>query len=174
MGVGAVPDVALARTAGLALGEGGGVKVDARLRSAARGIYAAGDMAEFESMIHGGRHLRIEHWDVALAQGKTAALNMLGRDQRHDVVPYFFSDISDWASLEYVGPAYRWDREVVRGSIDGGSFSIWYLAAGRVAAALAVGRPEDLMHARRLIVSGASVAKRVGELADLSSDLANL
>jgi 3-phenylpropionate/trans-cinnamate dioxygenase ferredoxin reductase subunit len=174
MGVGAVPEVALARSAGLALGEGGGVKVDARLQSAAPGIYAAGDMAEYESVIHGGRHLRIEHWDVALAQGKTAALNMLGRDQPHDAVPYFFSDISDWASLEYVGPAYRWDREVVRGSIDGGSFSIWYLAAGRVAAALAVGRPEDLMHARRLIVSGASVAKRVGELADLSSDLANL
>ena len=49
--------------------------------------------------------MRIEHWDVAFNQGKTAALNMLGREQPHDVVPYFFSDLADWASLEYVGPA---------------------------------------------------------------------
>ena len=64
---------------------------------------------------------------------------MLGRDQPHDVVPYFFSDLSDWASLEYVGPASDWDREVVRGSIDEGEFSVWYLDQGRVAAALSVG-----------------------------------
>ena len=96
---------------------------------------------------------------------------MLGRSQPHDAVPYFFSDISDWTSLEYVGPAFLWDREIVRGSLEEGSFSIWYVADGHVAAALSVGRPEDLMHARRLIASGASIGRRVAELADPSSDL---
>ena len=91
--------------------------------------------------------MRIEHWDVAFNQGKTAALNMLGRDQPHDVVPYFFSDLSDWASLEYVGPAAEWDQEVVRGSIDDGEFTIFYLQDGRVVAALSVGRSDDLEHA---------------------------
>ena len=90
---------------------------------------------------------------MAFNQGKTAALNMLGRDQPHDVVPYFFSDLSDWASLEYVGPAAEWDQEVVRGSIDDGEFSIFYLDEGRVAAALSVGRSDDLEHARRLLTS---------------------
>src|SRR5438270_633462 len=99
---------------------------------------AAGDIADYDCVVH-GRKLRIEHWDVAFNQGKTAALNMLGRDQPHDVVPYFFSDLSDWASLEYVGPAATWDQEVVRGSLDAGEFSIWYLRQGRVAAALSVG-----------------------------------
>jgi 3-phenylpropionate/trans-cinnamate dioxygenase ferredoxin reductase subunit len=37
--------------------------------------------------VHGGRQLRVEHWDVALHHGKTAALNMLGRDRSHDVLP---------------------------------------------------------------------------------------
>jgi 3-phenylpropionate/trans-cinnamate dioxygenase ferredoxin reductase component len=171
IGAGALPDVMLARRAGLALGQSGGVTVDARLETSVPGIYAAGDVAEYKSVIHGGRPLRIEHWDVALAQGKTAALNMLGREQPHDALPYFFSDISDWVSLEYVGPAYRWDREVVRGSMEDGAFSVWYLAEGRVAAALSVGRPEDLMHARRLTASGASVHEREGELSDVSSDL---
>ncbi|HSC04338.1 MAG TPA: FAD-dependent oxidoreductase [Solirubrobacteraceae bacterium] len=174
IGVGAVPDVRLARTAGLEIGDGGGVLVDAHLQTAVPGIFAAGDIAEYESVVHGGRRLRVEHWDVAFNQGKTAALNMLDRDQPHDVVPYFFSDLSDWASLEYIGPAYEWEQEVVRGSIDGGEFTIFYLHDGRVAGALAVGRSDDLDHARRLLTDGTDVAGRVAELQDVSSDLGSI
>src|SRR5437764_15043652 len=58
MGTGAVPDVMLARAAGLELGESGGVRVDSRLQSAVPGIYAAGDIAEYDSVVHGGRPLR--------------------------------------------------------------------------------------------------------------------
>jgi 3-phenylpropionate/trans-cinnamate dioxygenase ferredoxin reductase subunit len=174
IGAGAVPDVMMARSAGLTLGESGGVSVDSRLQTSVPGIYAAGDIAEYESVLHGGKRLRIEHWDVAFNQGKTAALNMLGRDQPHDVVPYFFSDLSDWASLEYVGPASEWDQEIVRGSLEEGEFSIWYLKDGRLAAALSVGRSDDLEHARRLIASGKDLGERVSELGDLSTDLAQI
>jgi 3-phenylpropionate/trans-cinnamate dioxygenase ferredoxin reductase subunit len=90
------------------------------------------------------------------------------------VVPYFFSDLSDWASLEYVGPAAKWDTEVVRGSIDGDAFSVWYLDGGRVSGALSVGRSDDLEHARRLISSAAEVGERAAELEDLSTDLAGI
>jgi 3-phenylpropionate/trans-cinnamate dioxygenase ferredoxin reductase subunit len=174
LGTGAVPDVTLARGAGLELGGSGGVMLDSRLQSSAPGIYGAGDIAEYESVVHGGQRLRIEHWDVAFNQGKTAALNMLGGDQPHDVVPYFFSDLSDWASLEYVGPASEWSREVIRGSIDEGEFSLWYVNDGRVVAAMSVGRSDDLEHARRLIVSGEDLGGRVSELGDPSTDLADL
>jgi 3-phenylpropionate/trans-cinnamate dioxygenase ferredoxin reductase component len=174
VGIGAAPDVMLARNAGLELGDSGGIRVDSRLQTSAEGIYAAGDIAEYESVVHGGRHLRIEHWDVAFNQGKTVALNMTGRDQPHDVVPYFFSDLADWASLEYVGPAFGWDREVVRGSVDGGEFSVWYISDGRLAAALSVGRSEDLGHASRLIASGTELGERVAQLGDLGTDLASL
>ena len=60
----------LARAAGLKLGESGGVRVDSRLQTAVGGIYAAGDVAEYHSVIHDGRPLRIEHWDVALQPGQ--------------------------------------------------------------------------------------------------------
>jgi 3-phenylpropionate/trans-cinnamate dioxygenase ferredoxin reductase subunit len=174
MGTGAMPDVMLARAAGLELGESGGIRVDAHLQTSAPGIYAAGDVAEYESVVHGGRRMRIEHWDVAFNQGKTVALNMLGRKQPHDVVPYFFSDLSDWASLEYVGPAYEWDREVVRGSPEDGEFIVFYMQDGRVAGALSVGRSDDLEHARRLLAADTDVADRVDELGDPSTDLASV
>jgi 3-phenylpropionate/trans-cinnamate dioxygenase ferredoxin reductase subunit len=175
IGAGAVPDVMLARSAGLTLGSSGGVMVDSRLQTSVPGLYAAGDIAEYESVIHGGERIRIEHWDVAFNQGRTAALNMLGHDQPHEVIPYFFSDLADWASLEYVGPASLWDTEVIRGSLEEGKFSVWYLVEGRVAAALSVGRSEDLAHGSRLIASRAGLGDAgVAVLGDPESDLSEL
>ena len=174
IGVGAAPDVMLARSAGLELGETGGVRVDSRLQTPVPGIFAAGDVAEYESVVHGGRSLRIEHWDVAFSQGRTVALNMLGHDKPHDVVPYFFSDLSDWVSLEYVGPAFDWDEEIIRGSIDDGEFIVWYLKDGRVAGALSIGRSEDLTHAARLLASQAQLDDIAEQLGDLSTDLSSV
>jgi 3-phenylpropionate/trans-cinnamate dioxygenase ferredoxin reductase subunit len=75
----------------------------------------------------------------------------------HDVVPYFFSDLSDWAGLEYVGPALRWDEEVVRGAPGEGPFAIWYLEGGRVRGMLSVDGAGDLDRARALIAAGEAV-----------------
>lgn len=172
-GVGAQPDVMLARKAGLEIGELGGVRVNANLQADVPGVFAAGDMAEYYSVVH-GRVMRIEHEEVAAAQGRTAALNMLGRERPHDVVPYFFSDLSDWASLEYVGPASEWNEEIVRGAPDEGAFSRWYLLDGRVVAALSVGRSADLDDARRLISQGDRLGEERALLADLGSDLAEI
>lgn len=169
LGVGAQPDLMLARKAGLKLGELGGVRVDDRLRAGVGGLFAAGDIAEYDSVIH-RRAMRIEHEDVAIEQGRTAARNMLGQDHPHEAIPYFFSDLADWVSLEYVGPALQWDREILRGSPQDGSFTLWYLSEGRVAGALTVGRPEDLEQARRLIRS-AKQLKDPAALADASTDL---
>jgi 3-phenylpropionate/trans-cinnamate dioxygenase ferredoxin reductase subunit len=155
IGVGVTPDVQLAQRAGLEIGERAGVRCSSRLQSSVPGVFAAGDICEYESVVHGGAHLRVEHWDVAFNQGKTAALNMLGRDVPHDVVPYFYSVLADWGELEYVGPAYEWDEEIVRGSMQEGSFTNWYLEKGVVKGALTFGRSDDLDTARRLIVSGA-------------------
>ncbi|HYY21373.1 MAG TPA: FAD-dependent oxidoreductase, partial [Thermoleophilaceae bacterium] len=128
IGAGVVPDVRLARSAGLEIGDAGGVKCSARLETSAPGVFAAGDMCEYDSVVH-GRPMRIEHWDVAFNQGKTAALNMLDRGQDHDVVPYFFSDLADWASMEYVGPGSG--DTVVRGSLEDGDFTAFYVRDGR-------------------------------------------
>jgi 3-phenylpropionate/trans-cinnamate dioxygenase ferredoxin reductase subunit len=135
-------------------------------------VFAAGDICEYDSPMHGG-HVRIEHWDVAFNHGKTVALNMLGRDIPHEVVPYFYSVLGTWGELEYVGPAYEWDEEIVRGSFADGSFTNWYLQDGAVKAALTWGRSDDLDAARRLIVDGGALDERQrAALGDVDSDLA--
>jgi 3-phenylpropionate/trans-cinnamate dioxygenase ferredoxin reductase subunit len=126
-------------------------------------------MCEYDSTVHGHR-LRVEHWDVAIEQGRTVALNMVGRDVAHETIPYFFSDLADWASMEYVGPGSG--DPVIRGSLKDGSFTAFYLDAGRVTGALSVGRSEDLEHARRFIREGSSPGPDA--LVDAGTDLASL
>jgi 3-phenylpropionate/trans-cinnamate dioxygenase ferredoxin reductase subunit len=173
VGAGVVPDVALARKAGLEIGEKGGVRCSSLLESSVPGIFAAGDICEYDSPVHGGQPVRIEHWDVAFNHGKTAALNMLGQDVPHEVVPYFYSDLADWGGLEYVGPAYGWDEEILRGSQADGSFTTFYLQDGVVKAGLAVGRSDDLEHARRLVTGGRRLSDpHRAALGDEGSDLA--
>lgn len=157
IGAGVTPDVGLAQRAGLDIGPRGGVRCSAALESSVPGVFAAGDICEYDSPVHGGAAMRIEHWDVAFNQGKTAALNMLDRRVEHEVVPYFYSVLGDWGELEYVGPAQSWDEEIVRGSMDDGSFSNWYLDEGVVRAALSVGRSDDLDAARRMLVAGVAL-----------------
>jgi 3-phenylpropionate/trans-cinnamate dioxygenase ferredoxin reductase subunit len=154
-GVGATPDVMLARKAKLELGATGGVLCDASLRTSAPGVLAAGDVCEYDSVVH-GRRIRIEHEEVAAAQGRHAARAMLGADEPYREIPYFWTDLADWATLEYVGPAAAWDEEIVRGDPASGAFSVFYAHEGRVAAALAVGRGDDLDLARELIAAGGS------------------
>ncbi|WP_051342596.1 NAD(P)/FAD-dependent oxidoreductase [Pseudonocardia spinosispora] len=150
VGVGATPDTRLAAKAGLELGATGGIACDATLRTSAEGVFAAGDVCEYFSEVH-GRRLRVEHHEHAVAQGVTAARGLMGAPEPHREVPYFWTELADWALLEYVGPAGEWDTERITGSLSDGEFTVWYERAGSVVAALTRGRPDDLDRARELI-----------------------
>jgi 3-phenylpropionate/trans-cinnamate dioxygenase ferredoxin reductase subunit len=165
MGTGAMPDVMLARAAKLELGETGGVACSADLETSARGVWAAGDVCEYDSVLHDGR-VRIEHHEVARAQGRAAAAAMLGTRRPYAEVPYFWTDLADWATAEWVGITEAPEREIVRGSVADGAFSVFHLAGGRVVAALSVGRGEDLAHAQRLIAARTDLDGREAALAE--------
>ncbi|MDQ3739900.1 MAG: FAD-dependent oxidoreductase [Actinomycetota bacterium] len=157
IGVGAVPDVMLARSSGFELGAAGGVLCRSTLATVTSpDVFAAGDVCEYESPLH-GRPVRIEHHEVAAAQGRCAARNLLGESEDFTEVPYFWSDLADWATLESVGPAVDgWDAEEVLGSIDEGTFSVRYRKEGRLVACMTRGRPEDLDAARAELAARAT------------------
>jgi 3-phenylpropionate/trans-cinnamate dioxygenase ferredoxin reductase component len=168
IGAGVSPDIMLAERAGLETATG--VVVDRYLESSAPGIFAAGDIAEYDSVVH-DRALRIEHWDVAFNQGRYAALNMLGKQQEYDVVPYFWSDLADWCSMEYVGPAAEWDEVWFRGSLEEGKFTAFYVQGSRLAAALTVGRSDDLTAAARLLKEKTDISGMREVIEDAERDL---
>jgi 3-phenylpropionate/trans-cinnamate dioxygenase ferredoxin reductase subunit len=129
VGVGIQPETTLAESAGVQLDNG--VLTDAALRTSVPGIWAAGDVANWESTLL-GRHVRVEHWANANDSGLAAGRSMAGVDVTYDPVPFFFSDQYD-AGLEYAGYVPRdTDSElVVRGDTAGNEFmAFWVVPEG--------------------------------------------
>ena len=160
VGVGVQPRTGLAADAGVAVDDG--VVVDARLRTGADGVFAAGDVASAHHPFYGER-IRVEHWANALNQGPAAARNMLGQDAPYERLPYFFSDQYD-VGMEYSGFARSWDRVVVRGDPAAREFIAFWMDGDRVLAGMNVNVWEVTDAIQRLIRE--RVAVDVGRLAD--------
>jgi rhodanese-related sulfurtransferase len=82
LALGVKPDTTLARSAGLEIGERGGIRVDDRMRTSDPDIFAVGDAIEVKDFVTGEWSL------VALAgpanrQGRIAADVIAGRDSRY-------------------------------------------------------------------------------------------
>ncbi|MEU8529821.1 MULTISPECIES: NAD(P)/FAD-dependent oxidoreductase [Streptomyces] len=158
--IGAAPRTALAENAGLALvdrADGGGIAVDASLRTSDPDIFAAGDVAAAQNpLLH--TRIRVEHWANALNGGPAAALAMLGRNVSYDRVPYFFSDQYD-LGMEYSGwaPPGSYDQVVARGDVGKREFIAFWLREGRVVAGMNVNVWDVTEAIQKLIRSGAAV-----------------
>ncbi|MEL5956501.1 FAD-dependent oxidoreductase [Streptomyces sp. CLV115] len=158
--IGAAPRTALAETAGLAMApraDGGGIAVDASLRTSDPHIFAAGDVANVAHPLLGTR-LRVEHWANALNSGPAAARAMLGQDVSYDRVPYFFSDQYD-LGLEYSGwaPPGSYDQVVIRGDAGKREFIAFWLKDRRVLAGMNVNVWDVTETVQGLIRSGRPV-----------------
>ena len=155
IGIGAVPNDAIAAAAGLRVDNG--ILVDEALRSSDPDIFAAGDVANsFNPLL--GRRIRVEHWANALASGPVAARSMLGQQVSYDWVPYYFSDQYD-LGMEAAGlpePGH-YDQVVFRGDPQTLEFIAFWLSDGAVVAGMNVNVWDVNDDIQALIRAGTSV-----------------
>jgi NADPH-dependent 2,4-dienoyl-CoA reductase/sulfur reductase-like enzyme len=155
IGIGAVPNDAIAAAAGLRVDNG--ILVDEALRSSDPDIFAAGDVANsFNPLL--GHRIRVEHWANALAGGPVAARSMLGQQVSYDWVPYFFSDQYD-LGMEAAGlpePGH-YDQVVYRGDPQTLEFIAFWLSDGAVVAGMNVNVWDVNDDIQALIRAGTSV-----------------
>ncbi|HKX93040.1 MAG TPA: FAD-dependent oxidoreductase [Sphingomicrobium sp.] len=165
VGVGVRPRAELARAAGIP-GDGA-VPVDEFLETCHAGVFAAGDIAAYPDPVT-GEPTRIEHWVHAQRQGEVAAANMLGRRNRFDAVPFFWTE-QFGVSLRYVGNGRGWDRSEIDGDLGAGEFIVRYYAGDTHRASAGVGRDLDILKDARRLERQAVAAREPSESAGIKA-----
>ena len=161
VGVGIVPDTALAEAVGLAIDNG--IAVDAQGRTSDPTIWAVGDCASFP---HGEGRLRLESVPNAIDMADCVAGNILGAAVAYVPKPWFWSDQYD-VKLQIAGLSTGYDRIVTR---DGAaSVSFWYFRGDQLLAVDAMNDPRAYMVGKRLIDAGKTADPAV--VADAAADL---
>ncbi len=144
---------------------GNGIVTDEFCRTDVQDIFAAGDVANsWHPRL--GSSARLEHFDNAQRQGEVAAKTMIGKPEAFDTVPFFYSDQYEF-SLIYRGLALSWDKVVIRGMPEMGSFSAFYLKDRRVLAVCSVNRRTESLAAMRLLHQEVDDAMLVDESVDI-------
>ncbi len=154
VGIGAVPATGWLEGSGLTLHERDrGMVCDATL-AAAPGVYAAGDVAHVVNPLFDNELMRLEHWTNAAEQGAAAARHALDPPSARPLspVPYFWSD---WYGhrIQFVGTPHA--DEVVRAVPADAGFTALYRRGDRIAGALTIDRPREIMKYRRKIAARA-------------------
>lgn len=153
VGIGVIPNVELAETAGLAIGDG--IVVDERARTSDPAIWAAGDCTDHPNALL-GRRLRLESVQNAVDQARCIANEWQGKGANYAEVPWFWSDQFD-LKLQMAGLPGPDDQVVVRGDPASGAFSVFYLRDGKVTGVNAVNVGGDYVRGRKWIAEGRDV-----------------
>jgi 3-phenylpropionate/trans-cinnamate dioxygenase ferredoxin reductase subunit len=153
IGVGILPNIELAESAGLEVNDG--IVVDDQCRTSDSDIYAVGDCTSHPNAIY-DTQLRLESVHNALEQAKTAASNICGVEMRYSQVPWFWSDQYD-LKLQIAGLSQGYDRAILRGDPESASFSCLYLKDGILIAVDAINAPKDFLQSKVLIAERARI-----------------
>ncbi|GBR45876.1 FAD-dependent oxidoreductase [Neokomagataea thailandica] len=138
-GAGVVP--ASEPVMGLERDDEGAIIVDERMQ-AAPGVYAAGDVSATR---YGEKVYRIEHWRHAQAQGRQAALSMMGKTSRLPM-PWFWTQ-QFGKKIEVLGWGEAFDSVRLKGDIRGFHFLATYMQGGKAVAVAGAGYAAELARA---------------------------
>jgi 3-phenylpropionate/trans-cinnamate dioxygenase ferredoxin reductase subunit len=167
--IGVIPNVELARDAGLEIANG--IVVDLNLATSDPSISALGDCAAFPSRFAFG-NCRIESVQNAVDQARYLAQRLTGHTHGFEAVPWFWSD-QGGVKLQIAGVAMsRADEIVLRGDRPGLKFSAYGFSKGHLVAVESVNRPADHMAARKLLAADVPVTP--AQAADAQFDLKTL
>jgi NADPH-dependent 2,4-dienoyl-CoA reductase/sulfur reductase-like enzyme len=167
LGLGVRPNIELAREAGIAIGDKGGIVTDARMETSVGGVWAAGDCVESMDRIT-GLPVVVALGTHANKQGRVVGINATGGDVRFPgVVGTAVSKICVY-EVARVGLTEReaadLDRDVVAATIESTSRAGYYPGAAPIKVKVVAERPGGRLVGAQ-IVGAEGAAKRIDVLA---------
>jgi len=149
-GVGVVPNAGF--VSGAQKARDGSLVTDECLQTSAEGLFAAGDVATYRSP-QTGETLRVEHWDVAVSQGRAAAKAMVGKRDGFEQTPFFWTSLFG-KNLRYVGYCTQFDELIVDGDLQKLNFVAYYCYQNTVKAVATMSRDPVAVAAGELMRMG--------------------
>jgi 3-phenylpropionate/trans-cinnamate dioxygenase ferredoxin reductase subunit len=157
VGIGVVPNTALAEQLGLAVDNG--IVVDRFALASDGTTVAVGDVANMPNPVPGsepGERIRLESVNNAIEHAKVAAYSLTGRREEYAGIPWFWSNQAD-LKLQIAGLCIGYDRTVLRRDEERGKFSVLYYRQGQVIAADCVNAPLDFMVVKNALAKGQNI-----------------
>ena len=161
IGIGIIPNQELAENAGLDCNNG--ILVNDKGITSDQSIFACGDCTNHPNKFL-NKNVRLESVQNALEQSKVVAANIMGQEEKYEVIPWFWSDQYN-QKLQIVGMPEEYDEIVKREYADG--FSLFYLSNKTIISVTTINNPKEFLICKKL------VEKKVKISSDILTKTAN-
>ncbi|XP_057621778.1 apoptosis-inducing factor 3 isoform X3 [Chionomys nivalis] len=168
VGIGAVPATGFLRQSGIGLDSRGFIPVNKMMQTNVPGVFAAGDAVTFPLAWRNNRKVNIPHWQMAHAQGRVAAQNMLAQEAEINTVPYLWTAMFG-KSLRYAGYGEGFDDVIIQGDLEELKFVAFYTKGDEVIAVASMNYDPIVSKVAEVLASGRAIRKREVELFMLHS-----
>ncbi|CAH6792114.1 Aifm3 [Phodopus roborovskii] len=168
VGIGAVPATGFLRQSGIGLDSRGFIPVNKMMQTNIPGVFAAGDAVTFPLAWRNNRKVNIPHWQMAHAQGRVAAQNMLAQEAEINTVPYLWTAMFG-KSLRYAGYGEGFDDVIIQGDLEELKFVAFYTKGDEVIAVASMNYDPIVSKVAEVLASGRAIRKREVELFMLHS-----
>uniref|UniRef100_A0A2K5UFR1 Apoptosis-inducing factor 3 n=1 Tax=Macaca fascicularis TaxID=9541 RepID=A0A2K5UFR1_MACFA len=159
VGIGAVAATGFLRQSGIGLDSRGFIPVNKMMQTNVPGVFAAGDAVTFPLAWRNNRKVNIPHWQMAHAQGRVAAQNMLAQEAEMNTVPYLWTAMFG-KSLRYAGYGEGFDDVIIQGDLEELKFVAFYTKGDEVIAVASMNYDPIVSKVAEVLASGRAIRKR--------------
>ncbi|XP_054975267.1 apoptosis-inducing factor 3 isoform X5 [Sorex araneus] len=159
VGIGAVPATSFLKQSGITLDSRGFIPVNKMMQTNVPGVFAAGDAVTFPLAWRNNRKVNIPHWQMAHAQGRVAAQNMLAQEAEISTVPYLWTAMFG-KSLRYAGYGEGFDDVIIQGDLEELKFVAFYTKGDEVIAVASMNYDPIVSKVAEVLASGRAIRKR--------------
>ncbi|XP_014190360.1 apoptosis-inducing factor 3 [Haplochromis burtoni] len=167
VGIGTMPNSEYLKDSKIQMTSKNFVKVDKYMHTNVPDVFCGGDLAMFPLAIAKNRMVNIGHWQMAQAQGRIVALNMLNKTTELNSVPFYWTVLVG-KTIRYTGYGEGYTELVIKGQFEDRKFLALYIKDEEVIAAAGLNFDPAVSAVAERLATGKVITKDEAQSDDLS------